>query len=225
MDEYRMIDSHDFSDLVRGLWTFMKQVLRFVFGALRRYFILASVVGGVVAAIGYHFWRNAHMYYKASMVCTCPDKNRKVYGEMLHDLDRLARTGSSETLAACLHIPLETAKRVAGIDGKNMAGSHLYEDITENHSPVYVEVIATDSHIFPLMGTSILNYLNSSTPYLYASSMSGPAGSIEVIHDFVVPEQQEGDRNRILQMTLLITFVSSFGTAIARHALKPRVNS
>jgi len=175
MDQYRMIDGKDFSDFVSGFVAFIKKVCRYILTSTKEYFKTAILIFILAAGAGLLCWYNAKVFFEAEMVCTFTEMNKKTYGEMVHDLDRLASSHSYDALAKQLNIPLQESKRIISIEGKNMAGSMLFEDITQDKSPIYLDVKANTSNVFPLMEAALLNYLNTKSPYLITKGKNDSA--------------------------------------------------
>jgi hypothetical protein len=84
---------------------------------------------------------------------------------MVQKLDRLAKSKSYNALAYYLHLPYDDAKEIVSIEGRNMEGSLLNEDISATRAPMYFNVVASDNKVFIPLEKALLNYLNSNSPF------------------------------------------------------------
>jgi len=164
MDRYRMMDGKDVTDFLSGLISFIKKVVNYIIISVRAYLVTAVVIFFLILGIGAWYWYSSIMLYESDMVCEFNDLSKKTYGEMVQKLDMLAKTKSYNALATYLHIPVNDAKEIVHIEGRNMVGSFLYEDITADKSPMYFKVIATDNAVFAPLQTALPDYLNSNSP-------------------------------------------------------------
>jgi len=161
-----MIDGKDFVDFTSGLISFFKKVFRFAITSIKEYFGTFLFVCVLTAGIGLFCWYNSKEFYEAVMVCTFREMNKKDYGEMIHNLDLLIKNHSYEALAKNLDIPVQDAQNIISIEGKNMVGSMLYEDITPDKSPMYFDVKATNNKIFTGLQPALLNYINAGSLFI-----------------------------------------------------------
>ncbi|MDR3681794.1 MAG: hypothetical protein P4L41_17630 [Flavipsychrobacter sp.] len=166
MDQYRMIDSKDFISFVAGFSAFAKKVLYYLLSSVRSGIAIFIVILVATSSIGLWHWYNTKPYYEAQMACTFNDLTKKAYGEMIHNLDILVKDHSYNNLAVLLNISPTDAHNIISIEGKNMAGSMLYEDITPNRDlePFYIDVKTNDNKLLVVLQPVLINYLNTASP-------------------------------------------------------------
>jgi hypothetical protein len=165
MDQYRMIEGKDVSDFFSGFSNMLRRAILLILKAVKTYFIASLIVFLLVAGYSIYKWNGTKKLYRSEMVCEFNNLSKKVYGEMVQRLDILARTQSYNALASYLKLPVEKAKEIVSIEGTNMEGSLLREDITTTRSPMYFKVIATSNNVFAPLQDALLDYLNSNSPY------------------------------------------------------------
>ncbi len=167
MDEYRMIDGKDFADFVKGFLSFAQHLCLYIIAALKQYYITAAFVFILILCAGLFCRYRTTVYYEATMVCLLKEPAyKKTYGEMVHDLDKLAKSHSYAALSTRLKISPADAKQILEIEGKNSVGSMLYEDITTTYTPLYFTVKSIDNRVFPAIERALMDYINTGSPYL-----------------------------------------------------------
>ncbi len=166
MDQYRMIDGKDFISFIAGFLTFAKKVLYYLLSSIRSGIAIFSFILIAIFSIGLWHWYNTKPYYEAQMACTFNDLTKKAYGEMIHNLDILVKDHSYNNMAALLNISTGDAHNIVSIEGKNMSGSMLYEDITPNRDLelFYIDVKTNDNKLFIVLQPALVNYLNTASP-------------------------------------------------------------
>jgi hypothetical protein len=160
-----MIDDRDVSGFLSGFLSFLKRSFLYVLFSVRRFFILSLAVFLVVSGAALFYRYQQKPYYESELVCAFNNLSKKTYGEMVHKLDILARSGSTTTLSNTLKLSQAQAASILGIEAKNMSGSPLYEDTSSNRTPMYFQVRATDREVFAPLQIALVNYLNSASPY------------------------------------------------------------
>jgi len=161
-----MIGGKDFEGFVSGFISFIKQVLWYTWRSMMEYHKTTLLICALISGIGIFLWYQSPMVYQATMVAGLRDLDKKNYGEMIHDLDKLIKNNSYASLSRYLNISIQDAQQLVDIEGKNTAGSMLYEDITKEKAPVYFEVTARNNQIFPEVEKGLINYLNTASRYL-----------------------------------------------------------
>jgi hypothetical protein len=86
--------------------------------------------------------------------------NKKVYGDRLLSLQQLVSEKQYQTVAQLLKINTSTANKLLEFEAKNVAGSPLHEDYTEQKYPFYVHIKATKPAVFVGLEKAIADYLN-----------------------------------------------------------------
>jgi len=143
---------------------FLKGFASFVAKAVKKNVLLCLLSFLIVVAAGYFYQKRQPAYFQSEMVCAYNNLHKKTFGEMVHRLDKLAKSGSYRQLASQLQISPKEAATIVGFDARNVAGSPLYEDITTERTPMYFTLTATDQSVFSKIQPALLDYLNS-TPY------------------------------------------------------------
>jgi hypothetical protein len=116
-----------------------------------------------ILIMGYGFYRyvtrQALFQGTASYVYTVLHK--KVYGEMTDKLEQAIQSGSYSLASEKLDIPIAQLRSVCHIAAKNIYGSKLSEDITDEKVPFYISITATNDSIFAKLQPAIENYFNN----------------------------------------------------------------
>src|SRR5271156_5065116 len=102
MDEYRMIGVRDFEGFVSGFVSFIKHVLSYTGRSMMEYYKTTLLVGALISGTGIFLWCRSPTVYQAVMVAGLRDLDKKNYGEMVHDLDKLIKSNSYESLSKFL---------------------------------------------------------------------------------------------------------------------------
>lgn len=171
MDEYRMIEGKDLVAFLSGFVAFIKKAIGYLLLSIRHRFVVFISIFILIAGAGFLRWYYTPVYYQSQMACSFADDTKKFYGDMLHRLDVLSEDHAYNTLASLLDISTPQASNIISITGKNMAGSLLYEDITQAAAdePFYIEARVKDTALFTPLQTALIKYLNYSSPSLVAS--------------------------------------------------------
>lgn len=99
-------------------------------------------------------------FYTGKASFTFSYLNKKVYGYRLLSLQQLVAEKQYQTIAQLLKTNVSTAKNLLEFEAKNVAGSPLHEDYTEQKYPFYVHVKALKPSVFVGLEKNIANYLN-----------------------------------------------------------------
>ncbi|MGB1040157.1 MAG: hypothetical protein ACPGVD_04730 [Flavobacteriales bacterium] len=84
--------------------------------------------------------RKTETYFDAT---SCYVKNflpKKVYGDKLYDLEKMLKKSDYPSVARTLKISNNLSKTLISIEGKNIKGSPLHEDLTDMNVPFYIHV-------------------------------------------------------------------------------------
>jgi len=165
-----MIDGNDFANFVSGFVSVLKNGIIYIIYSLKIYYKIAVFLFVLIIGLGLLYSHHSKVCYEAVMVCSFKKMNKKLYGELLHDLDILAQNQSYNALAKHLNVSQQVAQQIISIEGKNMVGSRLYEDINTDIQPIYIDLKAQDKSIYPLLQSAIVYYLNTADPYLIATT-------------------------------------------------------
>lgn len=132
----------------------------------RKYMLIGAAFLGVFVAMFYYYVAQTK-YYQASIVLSSSLVPKRVYGGIIGQLDELARTRSSDKLAAELDVPLPVAKNILSIESRNMMDEDLQMD-TSNRLGEPFQVFIAISHNdvgSDVIEDAFVNYLNN-LPYL-----------------------------------------------------------
>lgn len=165
MQNYTSINSDELSKSLHDLLLFIRRIILSILFSIKRFFILFLFILIAILAWGYYQSNQSPKFYSSKMACTYNHLHKKVYGEMIYKLNILAQSQSYSALANQLEITEETASQVVQLEARNIAGSYLYEDITEQQLPFYITAVVTKREAFEPLQTAIINYLNSGIPY------------------------------------------------------------
>lgn len=99
-------------------------------------------------------------FYTGKASFTFSYLNKKVYGDRLLSLQQLVSEKQYQTVAQLLKINTSTANKLLEFEAKNVAGSPLHEDYTEQKYPFYVHIKATKPAVFVGLEKAIADYLN-----------------------------------------------------------------
>jgi hypothetical protein len=165
MDSYRPITTGEVRSFLFSFLHFVKRCLQYLLRATRSNLVVVLLVAGLCFTAGFMKFGNQPSYYESTMVCSFNTLHKKTFGEMVHRLDDLAKTGSYSRLAQLLGVDTTQAKRIIGFDDRNVAGSPLHEDVTTEKLPMYFTLRSTDPGIFKDVEKGLMNYLNNQ-PYL-----------------------------------------------------------
>lgn len=163
-EQYTAVSSAEIGRSVVHFIAFMAKAAAFCLRAIKDGIVFAFSVF-ILLSLFFWFWnRGGQGYYQSEMVCAYNSLHKKTFGEMVHRLDLLARSGSANQLAQELQMKPEDTRKIIALDARNVAGSPLWEDINSERSPMYFVATTTDRTIFPELQEKLLNYLNQ-TPY------------------------------------------------------------
>lgn len=99
-------------------------------------------------------------FYTGKASFTFSYLNKKVYGDRLLSLQQLVSEKQYQTVAQLLKINTSTANKLLEFEAKNVAGSPLHEDYTEQKYPFYVHIKATKPAVYVGLEKAIADYLN-----------------------------------------------------------------
>jgi len=164
MNSYQTIHTGEVRQVLRSFAAFSARVCRFLLYAAGKNIFLLLLLCALIGGGGFYKWKSQPVYFESEMVCSFNNMHKKTFGEMVHRLDLLAKTGSVRELARILGITEAQARSIKGFTARNIAGSPLQEDITTEKLPMYFGLQASDRTVFPLVEQGLLRYLNG-TPY------------------------------------------------------------
>jgi hypothetical protein len=147
------------SRFIRQTIEFYKKIFLSFFKGLKKYWyisLLLLVVCGVVFAFKYKE-TNTYSDVKIGYAFNC--FNKKYYGDILFDLDRLVASRNYKKLGNLLNLKDKTVSNILSLEARNIVNSKLHEDFTEDKIPFYV-------HLKVLEDTNITKIQEAITLYL-----------------------------------------------------------
>lgn len=165
MKEYPSIDKKEIRETIMEILKFFLSILYFTIRSIKKNLLIFIALLLVFVGLGYYLNKDSKTYYSSEMVCNYNYLHKKVYGEMIYRVNYLAQTSSYNTLAKELNIPVSSAQKVIRLEAKNIAGSPLHEDITEDRLPIYITAAVSEKDVFSTLQTGILSYFNNGIPY------------------------------------------------------------
>lgn len=129
---------------------------------MRRYRIwMVVILAIVVSAAGIYGYRSQGTF-QGTASYTYNYLQKKTYGEMIGELNKLVETHDYTQLERLLQLDSRHVKSIAAISAQNIYGSPLSDDMNENDrfKIFYITMKATDKNIFGKIALSIENYLN-----------------------------------------------------------------
>jgi hypothetical protein len=139
------------------LMSLSKFVIRKSWGSL----LVGMLAGGLV---GFLYHVSASGNYKVTAVVSYSEFNKRVFGEVLADLETLVITDSKSTLAAKLKIPYVVANNINKIEGQSFFNESLSKD-TSNAMLFKIVVGLKKPVDVDTLQEALINYLND-LPYV-----------------------------------------------------------
>lgn len=165
MSDYQMITAKDAKDFFSSFSSFLSNIFLYILTAIKRHWIVASCTFLCVIFSGAYYLLSAKAYYKSTMTCHFTSMSKKIYGDMLRQLDDLAQSRSYSALATTLHISRQDASTIHAISGTNITGAPLYDDFSADAGPIYITLQSTSKSTFPIAQQALIEYLNSGSPF------------------------------------------------------------
>jgi hypothetical protein len=153
--------SSDFIAFSREMFSWIGELLTYSLNLIKQYwYIFLLLTGGSMA---YHYWnyQQTPALYSATAQLGHNELVKKVYGEMIVELQRLIDHGADEEISALLDFPVERVNQIVSVRATNVAGSALHEDITISSLPFYLHVKTTEAECIPLLEHGLQYYLEN----------------------------------------------------------------
>ena len=215
-DDY--ISFSGFRNVVFGLFDIFFRALAYLQHVIARQFVLLIVFLILGLGLGYLYYSTKPLFYKASMVLEFNELTKKVYGEMIDQLETLVSTNSVSTLAQTLQMSEEEVSKISFIDSKNMNDEALLRDTSSRvRQPFKIIVELRDNQFSQKLETSLVNYFNS-TPYLKRLKEEERKINIEKMA-FINGELQKLDSLKLEYIRFLST--SKISATVYNNAFNP----
>ena len=144
-----------------SLW--IKEFVAFGLHLIRRSWYLFVFLFGLWAALFWTAKERSETVFTATAQMEHNELVKKVYGDMILELQRLIDHHAYDELSDLLNFPIEKVPNILSISATNVAGSALHEDITLTGLPFYVHVMTLDKESVQLLENGILYYLINSS--------------------------------------------------------------
>ena len=128
------------NSLFRQTIEFYKKMIISFFKSLKKHWIYALVLLFIFGAFFAFKYTQTKTYstVKIGYVFNC--FNKKYYGDILHDLDRIVASRDYKKLAKLLNIEEHSAANILSLEARNIVNSKLHEDFTDEKIPFYVHL-------------------------------------------------------------------------------------
>lgn len=156
------MDQHPLILFFKNVLEFYKTVFRFIIVSIKNFWHVSLLGLFITAAAFYYYATTKSDLYTGTASFTFRYLNKKVYGDRLFLVQRLVEQQQVSDVSKLLKIPLKSAKSIVSFHAKNVAGSPLQDDYTEQKYPFYTEVVATSKAGFYQLENAVVNYLNTS---------------------------------------------------------------
>jgi len=166
----------EFKSQLNQFRSFLRQVLVGAFGIARKYVLLLLITALGFAALAFYQYKNQR-FYKARSSYIYIESQKRVYGEMMDNLQEMIKTHSYEQVAKSLNISLPLAQTIIELSAVNGQDAKLSEDVTENFRTFYIDASTTSRTTFDSLQTALDYYLNSN-PFI-ARKMAANRAKIE----------------------------------------------
>jgi hypothetical protein len=131
----------------------------------RAFLLLAGLFVGLCVAMIYYYFAQTK-YYQASMIVASTRLPKKTYAGIINQLNSLARSGSSDKLAAEMEVPPDVAGNILYIDTRNMADEPLESDTSSKLGESFQVLFGVRQNtLADSIQGALINYLNN-LPYL-----------------------------------------------------------
>lgn len=110
-------------------------------------------------------------YYKASFTIAYDEFFRKLYGDKLEKINLLLNQQEYSKLANSLHANIEVVKSLKRIEGENILGGKLKDDLNTDNIPFVVTIVVKDTSVIYQLQSAIVNFLEVGNDYLKQRKM------------------------------------------------------
>jgi hypothetical protein len=161
-DDYISLDS--LKDAIFGICKVIVWVFDGIGGLVRRYWMLFAVLVFMGTGVGLLLKKVITYNKDLSMLVKFNDLGRPFYAEIIESLNDLATSGSSERLAAELHLKEDDARQIAELT-LDKVGKDEPSDDTSKKAPFLITVSLRSIAVADAVQSALLSYINDN-PYL-----------------------------------------------------------
>ncbi len=149
-----------FSKWLRSWFDFMITLLRYAVHGIRRYWFVYLLIFGLFATVFYLHSSTVKSYYKATSSYTYLYLPKKVYGDMLYDLELLVEGDQTDRFSEVLKVKKEVGQTLLSFKATNLINKPLHEDYTTKAVPFYIHLeVESEEHLTALQ-KGITDFLN-----------------------------------------------------------------
>lgn len=154
------MEQNSFITFLKNTFQFYQTTFDFIRLCLKKYLVFSFILFVLFFALLLIQTSSKKDFYTGKASFTFSYLNKKVYGDRLLSLQQLVAEKQYQTIAQLLKTNVSTAKNLLEFEAKNVAGSPLHEDYTEQKYPFYVHIKALKPSVFVGLEKNIANYLN-----------------------------------------------------------------
>lgn len=146
---------------VRSTIAFYISILFFLKGGVKKYWVYNLSIILVFVSFFYYQSLGVKTYYHAKSSYTFNYLHKKVFGDLLYDIEQLVKNKEIESLSKLLQISPEVVETVLSLSAKNIVGGPLHEDFTNKQVPFYIHATFSAKGYESVIQGAITNYLNT----------------------------------------------------------------
>jgi hypothetical protein len=146
---------------LKSVLAFYQSMFRFCVVSIKNFWYVSFISLFIAIAAIYYYSASQKDQFKGTASFTFNYLNKKVYGDRLFALEQLVENKQFNLLARTLKMKATIAKSLVSIQAKNVAGSPLKDDYTEQKYPFYVTVQTTSQQAFHQLESALANFLNA----------------------------------------------------------------
>jgi hypothetical protein len=146
---------------LKSVLAFYQSMFRFCVVSIKNFWYVSFISLFIAIAAIYYYSASQKDQFKGTASFTFNYLNKKVYGDRLFSLEQLVENKQFNLLARTLKIKATIARSLVSFQAKNVAGSPLKDDYTEQKYPFYVTVQTTSQQAFHQLESALANFLNA----------------------------------------------------------------
>jgi hypothetical protein len=142
--------------------SFYRFIIESVFYLLVKNFFVILLFTLIGLFAGWFLYQTNRNCFQSETVFGYTVQQKKVYGEMIKNLQFLVDAKNSKLLGNALSVSPLIASNIINIEAYNIKKGQLFEDITSENLPFYVRISMTDTSGKQQLQSGLLYYFNSS---------------------------------------------------------------
>lgn len=152
-------DHFSLDQFLRNTIQFYLTIVQYVFKGAKKHWPYAIGIFIVFGLLFFYKSQKTVTYYTAQSSYTFNYLHKKVYGDLLFDIEQLTDRGEQISVSEVLKIPLSTAEKIISLRARNIENSPLHEDFTPQKVPFYVHIEVYSKTELPIIQKAITDYL------------------------------------------------------------------